>query len=172
MGVNGRHATSAGWDDSSVQTLDDLNEYIGFLFRRSQQAHVAVWSTEVSTETTSIQFGVLNALAREPGSSQRAIGDALDLDRTTIGEVAARLEQRGLIVRKRDDADRRRNVLDLTETGRAELALLLPRSRRVDQLLTRNLSAEDREHLRSLLNRALSAVPSPDHGSAQVVRRR
>lgn len=162
MGVNDRHAASAGWDDSGVETLDDLNEYIGFLFRRSQQAHVSVWSTEVSAETTSVQFGVLNALAREPGSSQRALGDVLDLDRTTIGEVAGRLEQRGLIVRKRDDGDRRRNVLDLTDAGRAELELLLPRSRRVDQVLTSSLSAHDREHLRSLLIRALGSAPAPD----------
>ena len=77
----------------------EISQHIGYLLRRAQQAHVAVWQSEVSKEVTSVQFGVLSVLARTPGASQTELCAQLDLDRSTIADIVARLERRGLIER-------------------------------------------------------------------------
>lgn len=136
----------------------DVTELVGYLFRRAQQAHVALWQREVSTEITSVQFGVLNILAATPGASQKELGDALDLDRSTIADIVARLQRRGLIHRTRDSTDRRRNVLELTETGEREFAALVPGVRRVDEALTEALDAGGRAELKRLLSIVLAST--------------
>lgn len=129
----------------------DVSEYTGYLIRRAQQAHVAAWQQEVSTEISSVQFGVLNVLAGAPGASQQHLVERLDLDRSTIADIVARLERRGLIERVRDGDDRRRNMLRLTPLGDGELAALLPRVARVDAVLTAALSPLDAAALRRIL---------------------
>ncbi|MCS5722559.1 MarR family winged helix-turn-helix transcriptional regulator [Herbiconiux sp. CPCC 203407] len=137
--------------------MHDVSDYTGYLIRRAQQAHVAAWQREVSAEVTSVQFGVLNVLAGSPGASQQHLVERLDLDRSTIADIVARLERRGLIERIRDGADKRRNVLHLTLLGQTELATLLPRVERVDEVLTRGLDEKDRSTLRRILGRLLES---------------
>src|ERR671924_1191291 len=62
--------------------------------------------------------GVLNLLAEGP-ISQQALGEQLGIDRTTIVELIDELEQQGVVVRRRNPADRRSYALTLTPKGRA-----------------------------------------------------
>lgn len=57
-----------------------------------------------------------------------ALGDALDLDSGTLTPLLKRMECNGLVARRRDPADERRVIVDLTETGTAlrERALSIP----------------------------------------------
>jgi DNA-binding MarR family transcriptional regulator len=48
-----------------------------------------------------------------------ALGDALDLDSSTLTPLLKRLEAGGLIARRRDPDDERRVIVDLTDRGRA-----------------------------------------------------
>ena len=48
-----------------------------------------------------------------------ALGDALDLDSSTLTPLLQRLEAGGLIARRRDPEDERRVIVDLTDKGRA-----------------------------------------------------
>ncbi|HEX3830485.1 MAG TPA: MarR family winged helix-turn-helix transcriptional regulator [Solirubrobacteraceae bacterium] len=137
--------------------------HTGHLLRRAQQLHVAVWLRDVCPETTSVQFAALTVLDQRPGASQRDLGRALDLDRSTIADLVARIVRRGLIERERDEHDRRRNVLQLTVAGRNELARLRPRVEAIEPTLTAGLSQSERDQLRHLLHRAL------EHAAAQGV---
>lgn len=127
------------------------NAFTGYLIRRAQQAHVAVWQRDVSAEISGPQFGVLRALHDAPGLSQIALCDELDLDRSTIADLVVRLDRRGLISRTRHSTDRRRNALQLTAHGEAELERLRPRVRALDETLTTRLSVAERDDLRRLL---------------------
>jgi len=62
--------------------------------------------------------GVLILLAKGP-ISQQELGEQLGIDRTTIVELIDELEQRGVVVRRRNSADRRSYALVLTPKGRA-----------------------------------------------------
>src|SRR5690606_12209493 len=107
-----------------------------FLVRRTQQAHLAAWAQEVGARLTNVQFGVLNVLHGLGEASQRELCDALDLDRSTVAGLVARLESRGLVARVRDAADRRRNAVRLTDVGRETLRDVAPSAARVDDVLT------------------------------------
>ena len=62
--------------------------------------------------------GVLNLLAEGP-ISQHELGGELGIDRTTMVELIDRLEEEGLVVRRRNPADRRSYALSLTPRGRS-----------------------------------------------------
>lgn len=88
---------------------------------------------------------------REP----RELGRVLDLDRSTIADLVARMARRGLIKRERDKRDRRRNALQLIRAGRDELARLRPRVEAIEPTLTAGLDPAERHELRRLLYRVL-----------------
>ncbi len=134
--------------------MADLREVLphtGSLIRRAQQRHVAEWNRLVSNTMTSVQFAALAVLECKPGASQRELGDALEMDRSTIADLAARLERHGLVQREQDKTDRRRYVLHLTALGTSELARLRPLADQVEQALTVTLTPEELQQLHELL---------------------
>ncbi len=133
----------------------DLLRHTGHLLRRAQQLHQLVWTREVSGEISSVQFAALVVLARRPDASQRELGRALDLDRSTIADLVKRMTKHGLIECEHDPADRRRHVLCLSAQGRAVLRKLRPRVDAIEPVLTGALSAAERAELRRLLQRLL-----------------
>lgn len=143
--------------------IPEPERHIGYLIRRAQQLHVAVWARVVSTEISSVQYSILVLLERHSGASQRELCDLVDLDRSTIAELVSRMERRGLISRRRDPDDGRRNTLEITAKGLSERRRLLPLVEKVQEELVAPLAPEES----ALLWRALRAVVDrPDAASA------
>lgn len=134
-----------------MRDLREVLPHTGSLIRRAQQRHVAEWNRLVSSTITSVQFAALAVLDHAPNSSQRELGDALEMDRSTIADLAARLERHGLVEREQDQTDRRRYVLRLTPLGKSELERLQPLAAEVEQALTQSLSASQLKQLHTLL---------------------
>ncbi|MGN8027205.1 MarR family winged helix-turn-helix transcriptional regulator [Microbacterium sp. 22242] len=134
-----------------------LTVHTGYLIRRAQQRHVALWSRIVSTETTSVQFSILSILAGRGETSQRELCDAVDLDRSTIADLVRRMQRRDLLSRRRSAADARRNVVALTDLGRSELDRLRPRVDDLEAALTAGISPSELAQLHHGLNRILDA---------------
>jgi DNA-binding MarR family transcriptional regulator len=133
-----------------------LSKFTGSLVRRAQQHHVAVWLSEVSTDITSVQYAALEILQRTPGINQRQLGDELDVDRSTIADLVARMVRNDLIERSDDPADKRSYVLFLTAEGKKSLAMLRPRVEEVERILTAKLTPRECLELRRLLLALLS----------------
>ncbi|MEU7028167.1 MarR family winged helix-turn-helix transcriptional regulator [Streptomyces sp. SBR177] len=136
----------------------DLSTHPGHLARRLQQAHHLLWTTVVSEEITSPQFGVLNALVAEPGLDQRTVGERVGLDRSTIAEVVSRLIRRGLLDKVRDPEDGRRFLLRPTDEGARVHRRLTVRTARMNQIFLAPLSAEEQTQFLSLLRRVSDAA--------------
>ena len=128
-----------------------LSKFTGSLVRRAQQRHVAVWLSEVSAEVTSVQYAALEILHKTPGVNQRQLGDELDVDRSTIADLVARMVRNGLIERSDDPVDKRSYVLFLTADGKKQLASLRPRVEEVERILTARLTQRESLELRRLL---------------------
>ncbi|MDT3395749.1 MarR family transcriptional regulator [Streptomyces sp. B1866] len=139
-------------------TAVDLTTHPGHLARRLQQAHHLLWTTMVSEEITSPQFGVLNTLTAEPGLDQRTVGERVGLDRSTIAEVVSRLTRRGLLDKVRDPEDGRRFLLGLTEEGARTHRRLTVRTARMNQVFLAPLSAEERVLFLTLMRRVSDAA--------------
>jgi len=95
-------------------------------------------------------------MLRDSGpASQQGLADALSLDPSNVVGLLNELEKRGLITRRRDSADRRRHIVELSADGEKELACADARLSRVEDELLSALSAEERETLYRLLVRAV-----------------
>lgn len=138
---------SAAYDSTLV-----LRDQPGHLIRRLQQAHKAIWSEQVSTGITSLQFAVLNTLSREPDVDQRTLADLVGLDRSNTADIVNRLAQRQLLRRFKDPSDGRRKVLRLTTAGAELLKSSLPEARKVTDYFVDKLAESDRVELMRLLN--------------------
>jgi DNA-binding MarR family transcriptional regulator len=97
---------------------------------------------------------------REPESQQQA-AQRLGVDRTTMVALLDALEDKGLVTRRPDLVDRRRNVVVLTDTGRATLRQATSASDEAERRLLAVLNDDEAALLRSLLTRLDTAATSP-----------
>ncbi|MGW0659518.1 MarR family winged helix-turn-helix transcriptional regulator [Streptodolium elevatio] len=123
----------------------------GYQVRRLHQAYLAAWVRAVDPVLTGPQFAVLTAVDASPGQDQRSLASAVALDTSTMADVARRLENRGLIVRKTAADDGRRKLLYLTEDGERSLHEANLRARALDERLLEPYDVEQREQLMDLL---------------------
>lgn len=94
---------------------------VGFLLRRAQRVHTALWHDAFRGALTGPQYSCLLAIGRWPGSYQQTVGEIVGLDKATTGGIVERLVQRGLVEREVDPSDQRRYVVVLTAEGRAAM---------------------------------------------------
>jgi DNA-binding MarR family transcriptional regulator len=96
-------------------------------------------------------YVVLTALRDEPMRTQAALAKAIGADKTRLIAVLDDLQERGLIEREPDPADRRVRLLALTATGRDVHAAIRRDIRAEENRLLSSLPVEDRAvFLRSL----------------------
>ena len=108
-------------------------------------------------DLTSVQFAALNTLDTNEGLDQATVAQRIAYDRATIGAVIKRLEQRGLVVRRRDQADRRAFKLELTEQGKALLEELRPIVLTLQANILPTLSELEQATLLELMAKALKS---------------
>src|SRR5580658_10344943 len=65
----------------------------------------------------------LKLLGEQGPITQHAVSTALSLDPSNVVGLLNELEERGLITRRRDPADRRRHIVKLSAAGAGELCL-------------------------------------------------
>src|SRR5882762_5405897 len=65
----------------------------------------------------------LKLLSERGPANQQGLSEALSLDPSNVVGLLNELEERGLITRRRDRADRRRHIVELSALGEDELAL-------------------------------------------------
>ncbi len=68
---------------------------------------------------TRAQWRALKTIARDPGLSQRALAEHLEMEAIPIGRVIDRLQQAGFVERRADPADRRLWRLHVTAKAHA-----------------------------------------------------
>ncbi len=101
---------------------------------------------------------VLTALAEQPVRTQAALAQAIGADKSRIIADLDELQERGLIRRQPDAADRRVHLLSLTREGSAVRQSVQSAIRRREEQVLALLPPGDREaFVRSL--KALSEVP-------------
>lgn len=99
------------------------------------------------------QDAVLALLAQGP-ESQKQIQEQLSVKPGSASELISKLEAKALVERRRDEADRRRVVLSLTEKGRH--AAKIHAERQPEELFTA-LSPQEKNQLIQLLGKLLDS---------------
>jgi len=100
------------------------------------------------------QVMLLSYLRYGAPALQQQLCEALWLDPNNCVLLLNELEDMGYVERRRDPADRRRHMVDLTDAGRAALDRAERAQESVGDEIFAALSDEERVTLRSLLGRA------------------
>ncbi|MFL4901692.1 MarR family winged helix-turn-helix transcriptional regulator [Streptomyces sp. MMS24-I2-30] len=91
-----------------------------------------------------------------PGAvSQRDLAVAMDLDPSQLVAILNELESSGLCRRRRDPADRRRHIVEVTAAGREALGRIDEAVGAAERELFGHLTEAEQAQLRSLLDRVV-----------------
>lgn len=134
-----------------MDALGSLLIGVGHLIRRRTAA--ALEDLDLDPRTA----GVLLALRQDGPSNLTELGTATRIDRTSIGQRVDALVARGLVGRLPTDGDRRMVLVDLTPEGVRVAATVHERVDRIEVDVTHPLDPDERQQLRSLLHRVVTA---------------
>ena len=103
------------------------------------------------------EYLVLGFVDASPGLSQQELSARLGIDPTIVVALVDALEDRRLLMRTRDPADRRRNTLAVTEDGRSVHKQAIEAAAAAEADFLAPLSGSQREQL----HRGLVAIMTP-----------
>ena len=98
-------------------------------------------------------YRLLAALDEFGPASQAALGRGTGIDRSDVTAALVELEERGLVERNVNPADRRRNVVSITAAGTRRLAELDTVVDTIQERLLAPLSEEERRQFVTLIRR-------------------
>ena len=137
--------------------MTELSLRLGYLLKHAQ-LDMAAWNEKALRpfDVDGRELGVLVLLADGEPSSQQEAAQQLGVDRTTMVGLLDTLEGKGLVSRHPHATDRRRNVVELTETGQDTLRRALAASDEAERELLAPLSAEAAQQFRAALHKIVT----------------
>ncbi|HKW72375.1 MAG TPA: MarR family winged helix-turn-helix transcriptional regulator [Candidatus Dormibacteraeota bacterium] len=100
-------------------------------------------------------YMALGYIRDHPGTTQQELETALFLDANMVVLILNELEAAQFSIRRRDPDDRRRHIVEITAAGRRALERADKARDSLEDEVLRNLSADERRTLRTLLERVL-----------------
>jgi DNA-binding MarR family transcriptional regulator len=134
---------------------------LGYLFKHAQMRMAQLNSEALAPlEINGRELAVLLTLADHEPASQQQAAERLGVDRTTMVALLDGLEAKGLVTRRPQAGDRRRNVVELTGKGQDTLERGVRASDEAERVLLSPLTPEERPVLRRML-RAIGTPRGP-----------
>src|SRR5919109_738842 len=115
-------------------------------------------------------LGVLLEVRARP-TTQQALCDLAGLDPSKLVGLLNDLEADGLVGRRRDEADRRRHIVEVSEEGRARLATVERVAKQVEQEFLAGLDEDERQALHALLAKVADTTGLIE-GCVELIRQR
>ena len=89
------------------------------LYRAAEMSHSLANEMLAEMALSARQAGILTMVTELEPMTQKALGDALRIDRTTMVALLDDLEEKGYVARQRHPSDRRAFLVHPTDSGRA-----------------------------------------------------
>ncbi|MBY0447926.1 MAG: MarR family transcriptional regulator, partial [Hyphomonadaceae bacterium] len=116
------------------------------LLHRAQQLAADVYAAHLPrAELTIRQLDILSAVGANPGLTQAKLVRITGIDRSTMADLIARLQERGLVARGRMEKDARAKSVSLTAEGKAALEACTPAANAADQAILKALAKGKRD---------------------------
>jgi DNA-binding MarR family transcriptional regulator len=137
---------------SPARDVFRLSRSPSHLLRRAEQFAAELFArSDLSDGVTLRQTVLLAAIAEDEGASQSDLVRTTGVDRSTLAEMMARMEGKGLIARAAAADDGRAKSVRLTAGGRRRLNEALPAIRAVDRALLHAMPAARRSAFETIL---------------------
>jgi len=138
-----------------------LNSFLGFHLRLAQVKLFQHFQLRLANfDITPGQSGLLILIRDHSGISQSALARAVRVERATLGQTVDVLVKRKLVLRARNNSDRRAYALRLTDAGQEYVNKLIPAIHAHEAEITQSFNKRDLQQLHQLL-RQLGAVDLP-----------
>ncbi|MCP2341503.1 MarR family winged helix-turn-helix transcriptional regulator [Actinomadura rupiterrae] len=154
----------------SSEVSEELTSRLGYLLKSAYRRLYEVNAAALAPHgIDSRSLAVLRVLAAKGPMSQLQGSRLLGIDRTSMVELLDALEGRDLVTRHPDPADRRRNIVDVTDEGRAMLAHADLDADAAEREFLTPLSADKIQTLKELLQALVlqDSSPNGDGGRSQ-----
>lgn len=151
-------------ESNSFLTLFDL---IGELARRRYHTAERCFSALGLNHT---EAHLLALLRREGGvAAQDVLSNGLSVDRSNSGRAMQRLEQAGYVVRRKDEVDKRANLVQITPKGAKSVVEISKLKKKMAQSFFGDLKEDEAGVIVDLLRKALTAAQdeTPSHASGR-----
>lgn len=147
--------SDAGLDKPKSGAIRDyrLTDQIGHILRRASQRHSQIFTAMMQAGLTPTRFAALVMLLERGGLSQNELGRLTAMDIATIKGVVDRLREKGLVSVNLDPNDARRNLIELTSSGREILDQAIPAGLEISRETLAPLTAAERQQLIELLQK-------------------
>jgi DNA-binding MarR family transcriptional regulator len=130
----------------------DLTETPGHLLRRAQQRAVEIFFQLVDEDgLRPPQLAVMLTIYQNPGLNQSDLVRRTGIDRSTTGDMIARLVNRNLVERRRATDDQRANHLWITQVGITALENTIESAEKVQDIIMAPIPVARREGFLDLL---------------------
>jgi DNA-binding MarR family transcriptional regulator len=133
-------AFAAAIQDAAEQPLsqDLLLSLVGYNCRRAYLSIMPLFAERMAQYALrTVDFSVLSLLRENPNITQKRLSQAIGVSPPNLAILLDRLEERGLLARRRNPLDKRSQVLSLTPAG----ARLCARAERTASELERDATA-------------------------------
>ena len=149
----GHRATSRS-DSGRGGLPPSMRDRVPFLlYRAAEASHALANQMLAEVGLAARQAGILTMVTELGPMTQRALADALRIDRTTMVALIDDLERRGLVVRQRHPRDRRAFLICPTDAGRAAKQAAVALLDEQQSRFLAPLSQEERIRLGEFLHR-------------------
>jgi len=144
-----------------------LTSRLGYLFKHAQQVLAEFTAPALAPfGLTGRDLAVLIVLDGLGPASQQEAAHGLGVDRTTMVALLDALEAKGIVERRPAEEDRRRNVVQLTASGRQTFAAALAASDEAERafigtVMDEERAAEFKEKLRALVTQERARDQDP-----------
>ncbi|MBY0200339.1 MarR family transcriptional regulator [Priestia megaterium] len=131
--------------------LDDLT---GYLIHRTDVKLTNYFMRQLKPYgITPEQWGIISILDSQKGTTQKELSQEIDKDHSTVVRMIHSMEKKGLVKKKFNEQDKRSHYLFLTEKGEEIKNTILPVVKDAHDFVTSNLTSEEVEQLKILLNK-------------------
>ncbi len=129
-----------------------VDNCLGFIANRLVKAFLKLLDYKLENfNLTGAQFCVMTKLFEEEGLTQTQLAHRLYIESPTLVRTLDRLEEAGLIERRRVPSDRRAFHIFLTEKGHELKDVLMQKGHEVHEIAVKGLSEQETEMLKDLL---------------------
>jgi DNA-binding MarR family transcriptional regulator len=138
-------------------STDHPDAYLGYLLKHAQLRFFELGAAALAPlGINGREAAVLRAIDEGYPVSQGEIAAALNVDRTTMVALIDDLQRKGLVRRRQDPDDRRKNAVELTDGGRDTVRRAADAVERAERDFLGPLSAVEAAQFKKILHALLS----------------
>ncbi len=152
-------------DGSHGPRVSPIRDRFGLLLKHARERLASLSAPALEPfGITGRELAVLTAVAEGSPPSQLEAAQRLAIDRTTMVTLIDSLEAKGLVERRPDAADRRRNIVALTAEGERCLVEASKATDEAEGAFLAPLAASERDRLREMLQVLIENSEAPADG--------